>query len=76
MAVLGIGALAALKCYLWVQDGEVWKAALLGVGTALGMAAGLAWHRWKRARSRVEGPLLTHQKSAASPSTQRSRLRR
>ena len=30
MAVLGIGALAALKGYLWVQDGEIWKAALLG----------------------------------------------
>ena len=35
MAVLGIGALAALKGYLWVQDGEIWKAALLGTGTAL-----------------------------------------
>ena len=30
MAVLGLGALAALKGYLWVQDGEIWKAALLG----------------------------------------------
>ena len=37
MAVLGIGALAALKGYLWVQDGEIWKAALLGIGTALGL---------------------------------------
>ena len=63
MAVLGIGALAALKCYLWVQDGEVWKAALLGMGTALGMAVGgLAWHRWKSARSRVEDPLLIREK--------------
>ena len=63
MAVLGIGALAALKCYLWVQDGEVWKAALLGLGTALGMAAGgLAWHRWKKARSRVEDPILIREK--------------
>ena len=25
MAVLGIAALAALKGYLWVQDGEIWK---------------------------------------------------
>ena len=40
MAVLGIGALAALKGYLWVQDGEIWKAALLGTGTALGLLAG------------------------------------
>ena len=63
MAVLGIGALAALKGYLWVQDGEVWKAALLGVVTALGLAAGgWAWHRWKKARSRVEDPLLIREK--------------
>ena len=63
MAVLGIGALAALKGYLWVQDGEIWKAALLGTVTALGMAAGgLAWHRWKKARSRVEDPILIREK--------------
>ena len=63
MAVLGIGALAALKGYLWVQDGEIWKAALLGVGTALGLAAGgWAWWRWKRGRSRVEDPLLIREK--------------
>ena len=63
MAVLGIGALAALKGYLWVQDGEIWKAVALGVGTALGLAAGgWAWHRWKKARSRVEDPLLIREK--------------
>ena len=63
MAVLGIGALAALKAYLWIQDGEIWKAALLGVGAALGMAAGgWAWWRWKKARSRVEDPLLIKEK--------------
>ena len=63
MAVLGIGALAALKGYLWVQDGEIWKAALLGTGTALGLAAGgWAWHRWKKARNRVEDPLLIREK--------------
>ena len=63
MAVLGIGALAALKGYLWVQDGEIWKAALLGVGTALGLAAGgWAWWRWKKARSRVEDPILIGEK--------------
>ena len=63
MAVLGIGALAALKGYLWVQDGEIWKAALLGAGTALGLAAGgWGWHRWKKARSRVEDPLLIREK--------------
>ena len=63
MAVLGLGALAALKGYLWVQDGEIWKAALLGTVTALGLAAGgWAWHRWKKARSRVEDPLLIREK--------------
>ncbi len=63
MAVLGIGALAALRGYLWVQDGEIWKAALLGLGTALGMAvAGWGWWRWKKARKRVEDPLLIKEK--------------
>ena len=63
MAVLGIGALAALKGYLWVQDGEIWKAALLGIGTALGMAVGgWAWWRWKKARNRVEDPILIREK--------------
>ena len=63
MAVLGIGALAALKGYLWVQDGEIWKAALLGTGTALGLlAGGWAWHRWKKSRKRVEDPILIQEK--------------
>ena len=63
MAVLGLGALAALKGYLWVQDGEIWKAALLGTVTALGLTAGgWAWHRWKKARKRVEDPLLIKEK--------------
>ncbi len=63
MAVLGIGALAALKGYLWVQEGEIWKAAALGVVTTLGMAVGgWAWWRWKRARSRVEDPVLIREK--------------
>ena len=63
MAVLGLAALAALKGYLWIQDGETWKAALLGTGMALGLAAGgWAWHRWKKARKRVEDPLLIKEK--------------
>ena len=63
MAVLGVGALAALKGYLWVQDGEIWKAALLGMGAAIGLAVGgFAWHRWKKARSRVEDPILVREK--------------
>ena len=63
MAVLGLGALAALKGYLWVQDGEIWKAALLGTVMALGLAVGgWAWHRWKKASKRVEDPLLIKEK--------------
>ena len=63
MAVLGVAALAALKGYLWVQAGETWKAALLGTGIALGLAAGgFAWHRWKKARSRVYDPILIKEK--------------
>ena len=46
-----------------MQDGEIWKAALLGTGTALGLlAGGWAWHRWKKARKRVEDPLLIQEK--------------
>ena len=63
MAILGIGAFAALKGYLWVQEGEIWKAALLGFGAALGMAVGgWGWWRWKKARSRVEDPILIREK--------------
>ena len=63
MAVLGTAALAAVKGYLWVQAGETWKAALLGVGIALALAVGgWAWHRWKKARSRVHDPLLIQEK--------------
>ena len=59
MAVLGAGALAALRGYLWVQDGEYLKAALLAAGTALGLTvAGWGWWRWKQARSRVHDPIL------------------
>ena len=63
MAVLGVAALAALKGYLWVQNGEAWKAALLGMGMALGLAAaGWGWWRWKKARRRIEDPLLIKEK--------------
>ena len=63
MAALGAGAVGALQGYLWVRDGEVWKAVLLGMGTALGLAvAGWAWHRWKQASRRVYDPLLIREK--------------
>ena len=57
MAVLGVGALAALRAYLWVQAGETWKAVLMGVGITAALAAGgWLWHRWKKAHSRVYDP--------------------
>ena len=65
MAILGAGAVGALQGYLWVRDGETWKAVLLGLGTALALtAAGWAWHRWKRARNRVYDPLLIREKTS------------
>jgi len=65
MAVLGAGALAALRGYLWVQDGEYLKASLLAACSILGaIVAGWAWWRWKQARSRVHDPLLIKEKVA------------
>ena len=63
MAVLGVAALAVLKGYLWVQAGETWKAALMGIGVAAALTAGgWLWHRWKRARKRVYDPLIIREK--------------
>ena len=63
MAVLGVGALLALRGYLWVQDGEILKATLLGLGSALGLTvAGWGWWRWKQARRRVFDPILIREK--------------
>ena len=63
MAVLGVGAVAALRAYLWVQAGETWKAALLGIGVSAALAAGgWLWHRWKKAHSRVYDPQLIREK--------------
>ncbi len=63
MMVLGLGALGVLRGYLWVQAGETWKAALLGLGVFAGLAlAGWVSHRWKKARSRVYDPLIIREK--------------
>ncbi len=63
MAVLGAGALATVRGYLWVQDGEYLKASLLGLGCVSGLTvAGWAWWRWKQARSRVYDPVLIREK--------------
>ena len=57
MAVLGVGLVAALRGYLWVRDGETWKAVLMGIGVAAALAAGgWLWHRIKKARNRVYDP--------------------
>ena len=63
MAVFGLGALALMRGYLWVRDGEAWKAALLGVGIlAAGAACGWAWARYRRSRDRVYDPLQVREK--------------
>ena len=63
LAVLGAAALLALRGYLWVQDGEILKASMLGLGSVLGITvAGWGWWRWKRARGRVYDPLLIREK--------------
>ena len=63
MAVLGAAAMVALKGYLWVRDGESWKAVLLGAGIFLALGVGgWAWHRWKKAHSRVYDPIQIREK--------------
>ena len=55
IAILGVGVLAAFQGYLWVRDGETWKAVLLGAAAGLALG-GWAWRRWKRAHSRAIRP--------------------
>ena len=63
MAVLGLGALAIMRGYMWVRAGETWKAVLLGIGVVSGLAvAGWVWQRWKGSRSRIYDPLLVREK--------------
>ena len=64
-AILAVAVLALLRGYLWYQDGEILKASLLGVGTALGTAvAGWGWWRWRQARNRVYDPLQVKEKTS------------
>ena len=45
------------------RAGETWKAVVMGVGVAAGLAAGgWLWHRIKKARNRVYDPLLIREK--------------
>ena len=63
MAVLGIGALVALRGYFWVRGGETWKAVLLGIGVlAAASVGGWAWSRWRGSRDRVCDPLQIREK--------------
>ena len=65
LAILGVGVLAAARGYLWYQDGEILKAALLGIGSVFGLTvAGWGWWRWKQARSRVYDPLMVREKTS------------
>ena len=65
MAVLGVGALVAYKGYQWVQDGDMWKTVLLGLGIfGAVMVAGWARWRWNKGRSRIYDPLLIKEKAS------------
>ena len=77
MAVLGLGALAALKGYLWVQDGEIWKAALLGHWRGPGAGRGrLGLAPLEEGPQARRGPACSSgRRSPASPSTPSFRSR-
>ena len=63
--ILGVTALVGLRGYFWIRDGETWKAVLLGLGVAAGLAlAGWAWWRIKKFLSgdRHQDPLLIKEK--------------
>ena len=65
MTILALLALPALKAYFWIQNGETWKAVVLGLGVAaLAALVGWAWWRIKKARSggKYQDPLLIKEK--------------
>ena len=65
MTVLALLALPALRAYFWIQNGETWKAVLLGLGVvSLAALAGWAWWRIKKARSggKYQDPQLIKEK--------------
>lgn len=67
LAALGGAALIGLQSYLWIQDDQAWKAALLTAGAA--SAAALAgWIHWraqkKRRTDRMHDPRLIEEKTS------------
>ena len=56
--ILGVTALVGLRGYFWVQNGETWKAELLGLGVAEGLAlrGGPGAHQEVPLRGRAPGP--------------------
>ena len=67
LAILGVAAFVGLRGYLWIQDGETWKAVLLGLGTAAALTlAGWAWWRIRKALSggKHRDPLLIKEKTS------------
>ena len=65
MIILALLALPALRAYFWIQNGETWKAILLGLGVAsLAAFVGWAWWRIKKARSggKYQDPQLIKEK--------------
>ena len=63
MALFGGVALAGLKGYFWAKEGEVLKAALLGIGFVVAaLAAGWVWRRIGASRGRECDPLQVREK--------------
>ena len=69
IAVMAIALLAGLKGYMWVQSGEWWKAALLGLGAAaaLALAGWVVWRIGKARRaSAMRDPVMIEEKTSRS----------
>ena len=65
MTILALLTIPALRAYFWIQNGETWKAILLGLGVAsLAVLAGWALWRFKKWRSggKYQDPLLIKEK--------------
>ncbi len=63
LTVLGVGALGVVQGYNWLEAGQIWNLAGLGVGGGVALAGG-GWlkARWNRTRNRVYDPQLVREK--------------